>query len=104
MSKLVFSQAADAALTDIYRYTEESWSQKQADKYVGGLLAACDRIAAGKALKRPIPPEFNVPGFVTRQDSHYIYWRSLSDGRTGITAILHVSMMQGDRLREAFGS
>lgn len=104
MSKLVFSQAADAALTDIYQYTEEGWSQKQADKYVGGLLAACDSIAAGKVVKRPIPSEFGVPGFVTRQDSHYIYWRSLSDGRTGITAILHVSMMQAERLRDAFGS
>lgn len=104
MSKLVFSQAADAALTDIYQYTEERWSQKQADKYVGGLLETCDRIAAGNVVKRPIPHEFGVPGFFTRQDSHYIYWRSLSDGRTGITAILHVSMMQGDHLREAFGS
>ncbi len=103
MSKPVFSQAADAALTDIYQYTEEGWSQKQADKYVGGLLEACDRIAEGRVVKRSIPPEFDVPGFVTRQDSHYIYWRSLSDGRTGITAILHVSMMQADRLREAFG-
>ncbi len=104
MIRLVFSEAADAALTDIYRYTEESWSQRQADKYVGGLLAACDRIAADKVFKRPIPHEFGVPGFVTRVDSHYIYWRELSDGRTGITAILHVSMMQADRLRDAFGS
>jgi toxin ParE1/3/4 len=102
VSQLVFSDAVDAALTNIYRYTEETWNQKQADKYVGELLAACDRIAAGKVVKRAIPADFSVPGFVTRQESHFIYWRPLSDGRTGITAILHVSMLQGERLREAF--
>jgi toxin ParE1/3/4 len=44
-----------------------------------------------------------VPGFVTRHESHFVYWRRLDENTVGITAILHVSMMQGDRLRAVFG-
>ncbi len=103
MKRVVFSNAADAALTDIYEFTEERWGARQANKYVGELLRLADQICAGEVLARPIPPEFGVPGFVTRHDSHLVYWRRINDKTVGITAILHVSMMQGDRLREAFG-
>ncbi len=103
MKRVVVSDAADAALTDIYRYTEEHWGAKQADRYVGGLLALFDDIAAGRVPKRNIPAEFDVEGFVTRHESHFVYWRDLSGDSIGIAAILHVSMMQGDRLKTAFG-
>jgi toxin ParE1/3/4 len=103
MTQVVFSHAADAALTDIYRFTETRWGARQANKYVGDLLRLADRIAVGDVVPRPIPPEFGVPGFVTRHESHFVYWRRLDEHTVGITAILHVSMMQGDRLRAVFG-
>ena len=103
MLHVVFSHAADAALTDIYRFTETRWGARQANKYIGELLRLADQIAAGEVALRPIPPEFGVPGFVTRHESHFVYWRRLDENTVGITAILHASMMQGDHLRAAFG-
>lgn len=103
MKRVVVSQAADAALTDIYGYTEENRGTAQADHYVGGMLGLFDEIAAGSTLKRPIPPEFGVQGFVVRYAGHFVYWREMADGTIGIVAILPASMMQGERLRDAFG-
>lgn len=104
MKRIVVSDTADAALTDIYRYTEETWGTRQADKYVGSLLALCDDIAAGLILKRPIPPEFGVTGFVTRHGSHFVYWHEITSDSIGIATVLHTSMIQGERLKDAFGN
>ena len=57
----------------------------------------------GRSTGEQVRRRVAVPGFVTRHDSHFVYWRRINDKTVGITAILHVSMMQGDRLREAFG-
>jgi len=104
VTRVVFSNAADAALTDIFRYTETRWGPRQANKYVGELLRLVDQIAAGEIAPRPIPPEFGVPGFVTRHGNHFVYWRHLDKNTVGVTAILHASPMQGERLRDAFGA
>ncbi|MCB9660452.1 MAG: type II toxin-antitoxin system RelE/ParE family toxin [Polyangiales bacterium] len=103
MKRVLFSNAADAALTDIYQFTEGRWGARQANKYVGELLRVADQIAAGDVVPRPIPPEFGVRGCVTRHGNHFVYWRDIDENTVGVVAILHASMMQGDRLRDAFG-
>lgn len=97
------SRAAKAALTDIYLYTHETWGAEQADSYLDGFYATFDRIAGGAELWRPIPADFEVGGYFTRYEKHFIYWKSFDDGGVGIVAVLHSAMLQGDRLREAFG-
>lgn len=102
MKSWSLSRAAKAALIDIYSHTLEQWGQAQADRYLNGIFETFDRIAAQQELWRPIPPELEVDGYFARYERHYIYWRELSAEDIGFATILHVSMLQGDRLRDAF--
>jgi toxin ParE1/3/4 len=102
MKSWSLSIAAKASLLDIYEYTTRRWGQRQADKYLDGLFQVFERIPEQKVPWRPIPEEVEVKGYYYRHRQHYIYWRRFPDGHVGITAILHASMMQGDRLARAF--
>ena len=90
-------------LDDIYRYTRDRWGAEQAERYITGLFAAFDRIAAHGVASKPVPAEFGVDGFFFRYGHHFVYWRKLSGGDIGIVTILHERMHQIDRLREEFG-
>ncbi len=103
MSQYELSPHAKAAIADIYDYTRDQWGPKQADRYIDGLIGFFDDIVRKQIVWRPIPTEFGVSGYVWRYEQHFVYWQKYDDGAVGITAILHVSMMQSDRLREAFG-
>lgn len=102
MSRHRLAPGVKAALIDIYNYTFEQWGEDQADKYLDGLFARFDAVTKEKAIWRPIPPEFVVSGYFCRYEKHLIYWRHTEDQVTFV-AILHTSMMQGERLQSAFG-
>jgi len=87
-------------LDEIYSYTRETWGEAQAERYIRGLFARFDAIAACSFPWRPIPAEFGVDGYVCRYEKHFIYWKVLGDGAVGIVTILHERMCQFDRLRE----
>jgi len=104
MSSWFLSAYAKAALTDIYVYTYETWGATKADAYLDGLFSVFERIEARKVLWRPMPPEFEVDGYFTRFERHVIYWKQFDSGEIGIAAILHTSMLHGDRLLATFGA
>lgn len=91
---------ATESLTDIYVYTHNEWGLKQANKYLDGFYTCFESIAAKAEIWRSIPIEFEVQGFFTRYEKHYIYWKVLTDGTIAIVAILHERMHQIDRLQE----
>lgn len=104
MSKAWFlSDSAEAALADIYIYTETTWGSMQAESYVSGIFDKFEAIALRLTPWRSIAPELEVDGFFTRYQRHYIFWRKFDNGQIGIAAILHDAMLQGDRLKVAFG-
>ncbi len=104
MTAPLLSRSAKAVLVDIYVHTYRRWGALQADKYLDGLYDTFRRITRQEALWRPVPAAFGVSGYFTRYEKHYIYWRRFKSGEIGVTAILHASMMQGDRLKAAFVS
>ena len=104
MTRYELSPHAKAAIADIFDYTRDQWGPKQADRYIDGLINLFDRIVLKHVVWKPIPPEFGVQGYVWRHEQHYVYWRQYDDGAVGIVAILHVAMMQGERLLGAFQS
>jgi len=75
----------------------------RAEKYITGLFAAFDKIAAHGVVSKPIPAEFGVEGFFFRYERHFVYCRHLSNGDTGLVTILHERMHQIDRFRDDFG-
>ncbi len=50
MASYYFTNKAVEDLTQIWNYTFEEWSERQADKYYNELLNACKRIAKDSKL------------------------------------------------------
>ena len=105
MPAIRIQEGASHRLDDIYRYTRDRWGDEQAEKYITGLFAAFEKIAAHGVVSKPIPAEFGLNGLFFRYEHHFVYWRhNLSNGDIGIVTILHESMHQIDRFRDDFGS
>ncbi len=100
MSPYRVSPAAGRRIDEIYVYTRDIWGDAQAERYVRGLFQRFQAIADRNLPWRPIPPEFEVDGYVCRYERHFIYWKVLEDGAVGIVTLLHARMHQIDRFRE----
>ncbi|ESQ79607.1 type II toxin-antitoxin system RelE/ParE family toxin [Asticcacaulis sp. YBE204] len=96
-------EAASVRLDEIYRFTRDRWGDAQADTYINGLFQTFARIESRSVNSRPVPAEFGVDGYVFRYESHFVYWRWLSNGDIGIVTILHQRMHQIEWLKDAFG-
>jgi len=72
----------------------------EAERYIRGLFARFEDIAARRIAWRAIRTDLGVDGFYCRYEHHYIYWRTLSDGTVGIVTVLHERMHQIDRFRD----
>jgi toxin ParE1/3/4 len=85
---------------EIFAYTRDTWGDEPAERYVRGLFAKFEDVAARRAPWRQIPAEFGIDGYFCRYERHFIYWRVLEDGSVGIATVLHARMHQLDRFRE----
>lgn len=100
MNPYKVQRKASDRLDAIYQYTADQWGEDQADRYIRGLFAAFDRIAAHAFPWRPIPAEYGVKGYFCRHEHHYIYWTVQADGDVAIVTILHERMHLPQRLDE----
>ena len=89
-------------IDEIWRYTEATWGDAQAERYIRGLFVQFEAIAARDLPWRPIPAAFDVEGYVCRYEQHLIYWKVLKSGEIGIVTVLHARMHQIDRFRDDF--
>ena len=103
MASVRVQEAVSHRLDEIYRYTRDQWGVEQAERYITGLFDAFGKIDTHEVMSRPIPAEFGVDGYFFRYERHFVYWRKLSNGDTGIVTILHERMHQIDRFRDDFG-
>jgi len=100
MARYRVQEAAGRRIDDIYVYTRATWGEPQAERYIRGLFARFEDIAARRIAWRTIPKDLGVDGFYCRYEHHYVYWRILSDGTVGIVTVLHERMHQIDRFRD----
>lgn len=91
---------ASYRIDEIYLYSWDQWGEAQAKRYIQGLFDCFEKIAKREVLWKVIPAEYEVSGYYTHYEKHFVYWRELSDGSVGIATILHQSMSIGDRLLE----
>jgi toxin ParE1/3/4 len=94
----VFSKKAVSDLEEIWLYTVESWSAKQADRYYKLILDEinyiCKHIDAGKSM------EHVRKGYrASKVKSHLIFYRIVHD-RVEIIRILHERMDIENRLND----
>jgi toxin ParE1/3/4 len=100
MSGFRVQRVAGDRLDDIFVYTRGKWGEVQAERYIEGMFARFEAIAAREFPWRPISAEFEVNGFVCKYERHFIYWKLLADGTVGIVTILHERMHQIDRFKD----
>ena len=92
--------AARRRIIEIWQYTDKTWDEKQADKYVRGLYNAAEKAAINKYLWRKVEHE-DVKGlFFVRYKHDYIFFRELSKSVLNIVNVLHVKMDIPSRLKE----
>lgn len=91
MRRIRYTRAAEADLAGIYAYTLTRWGEDQAERYLGDLETACQRIAAGTAVARRL--DFRTdPVFRLRQGHHVIVFREELDGAILVIRVLHERM------------
>ena len=95
MAGYSFFPAADKAQDKIWKYTAETWGEKQAEKYILGLHAHLQRLADKQLFWRSLPdslvvsPDLEIHAYISRYEHHYIFFRALPDNQIGIMSILH---------------
>ena len=91
--------AAGEDLTNIWRYTYETWGADQADRSFERIAACCDAVGEGHARSRSfdeLPDDVRV----LRCEHHHVVW--LTGDRPIIIAILHERMDFLQRLKDRF--
>ena len=99
MAKVVLRQKAIDDLNEIWIYTFEKWSEKQADKYYEALEFACMQIGENPELGKDYEGiNSNLRGL--RTGKHIIFYQVISDQEIEIIRILHERMDLKNRLDE----
>ena len=102
MSKFRVQPRALDRIDDIFDHTRATWGAEQAERYVRGLVARFEAIAARNFPWRTIPAEIGLDGYYCRYESHFIYWRVAANGDVVVMTVLHARMHQAKRLRDDF--
>ena len=99
MAKYNLTNEAVDDLTDIWNYTYEKRSEKQADLYYRMLLESFQQIADHPEIGRNYSEIRNdLYGLKTMR--HIIFYRKLNDNSIEITRILHEQMDLKNRLNK----
>jgi len=91
MAKVILRQEAINDLNEIWLYTFEKWSEKQADKYYSLLEYACLEIVNNAELGK----EYNgveTSLFGLKTGKHIIFYRIITKQEIEIIRILHERM------------
>ena len=99
MAKVILRQKAIDDLNDIWYYTFEKWSEKQADKYYATIKIACLRIGENPEVgKQYYGISKNLLGL--KSGKHIIFYKSLSESEIEVIRIIHERMDLKNRLSE----
>lgn len=91
MGNLHFSNRAVDDLAEIWTYTLETWSERQADKYYNLLLFSCNELAKNPKLGKDFDIlAKGIKGFKTGE--HIIFYSIISKNEIEIVRILHAMM------------
>lgn len=91
MAEFVLSERAKKDLVGIANYTQEKWSEKQAELYIRMLLSECGELAGKPLIGRSY--DSVRPGLRgSACGKHVIFYRVLSCNKVRIVRVLHEKM------------
>ena len=94
--KLVKDRAAEADLIGIWLYTFETWSEAQADRYLGLLEQGIQELA--KAPARGSQRDALRVGYWSKKLEHHIVFYKFTDKEVRVRRVLHEVMDVGRHL------
>lgn len=99
MARVILRQSAINDLNDIWDYTFEKWSEKQADKYYTTIKLACNGIGENPEVGKEYDGiSRNLLGL--KSGKHIIFYQLISDDRIEVIRILHERMDLKKRIIE----
>jgi toxin ParE1/3/4 len=99
MAKFFLTKKAVADLSDIWDYTYETWSERQADKYYELLMAACRDISERPEKgKQYVEIAKEILGF--RIGKHILFYRIINPYEIEVVRILHEKMDLKNQIKE----
>ncbi len=99
MAKYKFTKKAVEDLSEIWEYTVETWSEKQADKYYKLLIDGCSELAKNPKLGKAYF-EIYSKLFGKLCSKHIIFYRIIDKSTIEIIRILHEQMDLKNKLKE----
>ena len=91
MAKVHYSKKAVDDLANIWDYTYDEWSERQADKYYMILIQACQEIALNSKKGKPYEEVAEgIRGFLNYR--HIILFKRLAAAEILVIRILHAQM------------
>ncbi|GHV03090.1 toxin ParE1 [Bacteroidia bacterium] len=99
MAKYRFTNKAVEDLSDIWNYTVETWSERQADLYYEMIICTCQDIADNPSSGRSYE-EIAEDIYGLRAGKHVIFYRIISPDTIEVIRILHSCMDLKNRIRE----
>lgn len=100
MAKYHFTNKAVEDLTNIWNYTFDTWSERQADIYYNMLIESCQKIADHPWLYGLKYDEITEGLRGYRANKHIIFYQILQDDEILIIRILHQRMDLKRRMNE----
>ena len=100
MAKYHFTNKAVEDLTNIWNYTFETWSERQADIYYNMLIESCQKIVENPRLYGVKYDEITEGLRGYRANKHIIFYQILQDDEILIIRILHQRMDLKRRMNE----
>lgn len=99
MAKYHLSNRAVDDLANIWEYTYDEWSEKQADYYYNLLLKNCQQLAENPSLgKQYSEISLNLFGYLVNK--HIIFYQLISKKEIVVIRILHGNMDLKKKLNE----
>ena len=99
MAKYKLTNKAVEDLTNIWNYTFEKWSEKQADTYYDMLLENCQHIADDPNIGKNYEGIKNEL-YGLKANRHIVFYRKSNINPIEITRILHERMDLKNRINE----
>ncbi len=90
MLRLVLSPRAHQDIEEIWHYTAQQWSKKQAELYIRQLAEQLELVAVNPNMAIACP-EVRIGYYKFRCGSHYAFFKLLPDG-INVIRILHERM------------
>ncbi len=91
MATFKFTNKAIHDLSDIWNYTSENWSEKQADKYYHLLINYCVFLSKNPQQGKTYF-DIQIGVFGIKASKHIIFYRIIDHSSIEITRILHERM------------